>query len=71
VAKMKLNLDDYLHSVGAKFPRADDRYRTAAGLAKQQQIRDKLLPQLERQHAEFHQPDFQPNRAWWGSRVED
>ncbi len=71
VALMKRNLDQYLSSVSAKFPQPDPRYTAAGALAKQQQIRDKLLPQLERQHARFLQPDFQPNASWWGSRVED
>lgn len=71
VALMKRNLDAYLNSVSAKFPQPDPRYTAAGGLAKQQQIRNKLLPQLERQHARFLQPDFQPNANWWGSRVED
>src|SRR5690606_5139102 len=71
VAIMKRDLDQYLSSVSAKFPQPDPRYTAAGALAKQQQIRDKLLPQLERQHARFLDADFQPNAAWWGSRVED
>ncbi len=71
VGIMKRDLDQYLSSVSAKFPQADPRYTAAGALAKQQQIRDKLLPQLERQHARFLDVDFQPNASWWGSRVED
>ncbi len=70
VAKMRLKLSEFLDLVGAKFPEPDPRYTAAGALAKRTRIREKLLPQLERQHAGFLQPDFRPNPTWWGSRVE-
>jgi len=67
VAQMKLALEQYLNSVSAKFPTPDSRFTAEAALAKQARIREKLLPQLEMQHAGFLKPDFKPNNDWWGS----
>lgn len=71
VAKMKLSLDEYLDSVSARFPQGDPRYSRQGALAKETQIREKLLPQLQQQHADFLRPDFEPNASWWGSQVAD
>ncbi|TVQ02267.1 MAG: sulfatase [Planctomycetaceae bacterium] len=68
VLRMRTELLRFLESVGARFPEPDDRFTEAGALAKRQQIRDKLWPQLERQHARFLEPDFEPNPTWWGSR---
>ena len=32
-------------------------------------IKSKRLPQLEKQHANFLDPAFQPNPTWWGSKT--
>jgi arylsulfatase A-like enzyme len=68
VTRMRGGLLRYLNSVNARFPQSDPRYTAAAGLAKQTQIRDKLWPQLETQHARFLQPEFEPDPTWWESR---
>lgn len=64
---MKAKLEEFLNSVGAKFPSPDDRFTDAAATAKLKRFREKVLPQLETQHADFLKPDFQPNKDWWGS----
>jgi len=64
---MKAKLEEFLNSVGAKFPSPDDRFTDAAATAKLKRFREKVLPQLETQHANFLKPDFQPNKDWWGS----
>jgi arylsulfatase A-like enzyme len=61
-------LRDWLESVGAKFPQPDPRYDPSQTEAKFQRIQTELIPRLERQHAEFLNPDWQPNPSWWGSR---
>lgn len=66
-ALMKTKLAEYLKSVGAKFPTPDDRFTQAGAKAKQNRIREKMLPQLELQHANFLAPGFEPNKDWWGS----
>jgi len=67
VATMKRELLEYLQSVRAKFPQPDPRFSPEGDLAKRRQIREKLLPNLEREHAGFLKPDFKPNEDWWGS----
>jgi arylsulfatase A-like enzyme len=66
-SQMKAKLKEFLESVGAKFPSPDDRFTEAAATAKLNRFREKVLPQLETQHANFLKPDFQPNKDWWGS----
>ncbi|HBJ37771.1 MAG TPA: sulfatase, partial [Planctomycetaceae bacterium] len=48
---MKAKLEEFLNSVGAKFPSPDDRFTDAAATAKLKRFREKVLPQLETQHA--------------------
>lgn len=67
VGRMRLNLQEFLDSVGAKFPQPDPRFSETRALAKQRRIREQLLPRLEQQHAEFLSSDFHPNPTWWGS----
>jgi len=67
VSLMKSKLEEYLKSVSAKFPMTDERFTEASAVAKQKRIREKVLPQLETQHANFLKPDFEPNQDWWGS----
>jgi hypothetical protein len=64
---MKAKLEEFLNSVGAKFASPDDRFTEAAAAAKLKRFREKVLPQLETQHANFLKPDFRPNQDWWGS----
>lgn len=63
-------LEDWLVSVGAKFPSPDPRYDPARTEAKFDRIQTNLLQQLERTHAEMLQPDWEPNANWWGSTVD-
>lgn len=70
VARMKHALDKRLSHLQVKFPQPDPRFTEEAARAKQRQIREQLLPRLERQHAEFLKEDFEPGPNWWGSKVE-
>lgn len=62
-------LDAWLMETGAHIPKPDSRFD--AGKRKQQDaaIRNKRLPALEKQHANFLKPNFKPNANWWGSKV--
>jgi arylsulfatase A-like enzyme len=70
VERMRLQLKEFLHQVGAKFPESDPRFDEEKAKEKQRQIREELLPDLERRHADFLKPDFRPHPRWWGSLVE-
>ena len=69
-AAMAKQLEDWLLSVGAKFPSPDPRYDPAQTEAKFDRIQTKLLQQLEESHAEMLTPDWQPNPNWWGSTID-
>ncbi len=62
-----LQLQAWLKSTGAKIPQPNPEYQNVwAGQHRNAAI--KLKIQLEKQHAEFLQPDWQPNPTWWKSQ---
>ncbi len=66
-AQMAEQLDEWLRSVGAKFPQPDPSYSPARTEAKFQRIQTSGKDRLEKQHAEMLRPDWQPGPDWWGS----
>lgn len=64
-------LSDYLHHVGAKFPKPDPAYRAALEQVYLREVEEKRLPQLEEQRLRFLSKDFDPGNSWWGSDVEN
>lgn len=67
---MAEQLEQWLNSVGAKFPQPDPRYDPARTEAKFQRIQTQLLQQLEKSHAAMLDPNWKPNPTWWGSTVD-
>ncbi len=64
---LRRELDAWLQETDAKIPQPDPRFDP---VKKQQQLhsrRTALKERLEKQHARFLEPDFQPNPSWWGS----
>ena len=70
-ADLHRELLDFLAAAGARIPARDPRFDLAKHEAAQQEIRNKRLPRLEKQHARFLDADWSPNADWWGSRVAD
>lgn len=68
---MKEQLIRYLAEVGARIPARDPRFDPARAEQTRIQMREKRLPALERQHAQFLDPNYSPNETWWDSRVRD
>jgi arylsulfatase A-like enzyme len=64
---LRAELDAWLRETGARIPKPDSRFDPARRKQQDAAIRDRSLPQLERQHARFLDPDFKPNEDWWGS----
>ena len=63
-------LQVWLKQTGAKLPHPYAGYdRTSA--AKAQELALKLKAQLEKQHAGFLNPNWQPDPTWWKSLVPD
>ncbi|MDX1681909.1 MAG: sulfatase, partial [Phycisphaeraceae bacterium] len=69
VQTLRAALDDWLEDVGAKFPEPDPEFDSQARAARMRRIEEELMPKLERQHAAYLDPDWEPNDDWWGSQV--
>ena len=69
--EMWAQLKEWLESVDAKYPQPDPRYDPAKTQAKFQRIQTELKARLEKSHAAMLDPDWQPNKNWWGSMVSE
>ncbi|MEM9825330.1 MAG: sulfatase [Planctomycetota bacterium] len=67
---MAADLRSWLESVNAKIPEADPRYDPAKYEKANERRQTAGLQRLEKQHAQFLSPNFQPNPTWWGARPE-
>jgi arylsulfatase A-like enzyme len=67
--RMRIQLDNWLQSVSAKFPQADPRYDPEKTEAKFRRIQTELKQRLEETHAAMLDPDWKPNPTWWGSMI--
>lgn len=67
VATLGEALESWLTKVEAAIPQPDPRFDQAKHDARQQQIRERLKPRLERQHARMLDADYSPGPDWWGS----
>jgi len=67
VSTMRAKLDKWLKETGAIIPQPDPRFN--AEKKKQQLQRKKTagMQGLEKRHAAYLKPDWQPNKTWWGS----
>ena len=60
-------LQAWLKSTGAKFPQSNPDYKPAWA-EQQRQATLKQKDKLEKQHAEFLNPNWQPDPTWWKSQ---
>jgi arylsulfatase A-like enzyme len=66
---LRKTLDQWLEDTGATFPAPDPEYdseKHAAYLRRQEHV---VMPRLEAEHAQYLDPDWQPDADWWGSQV--
>ena len=68
-AELCQRLDRWLAETGVKFPIPDPEYDPEKEKARLHELEFELMPKLEAQHAEYLDPDWQPNEDWWGSQV--
>lgn len=68
VGKMHDELIGYLAQVGARIPARDPRFDEQRAERQAKEMREKRLPALEAQHANFLDPSFVPNQTWWDSQ---
>ncbi|NQT92885.1 MAG: DUF4976 domain-containing protein, partial [Lentisphaerae bacterium] len=66
---LRERLDRWLADVNARFPVADPEYDPGKRKAYLQKLEHEMMPKLESEHAEYLDPDWQPNEDWWGSQV--
>ncbi|MDX9881769.1 MAG: sulfatase [Prolixibacteraceae bacterium] len=59
----------YLNEVGARYPEKDPGYSAEMERKHLEDVRNNMLPKLERQRMEFLSKDFDPGNNWWGSKV--
>ena len=67
VKKLSVKLTTHLIEVGAKIPKPDPRFNAEKKVQQFKILHTKKKTQLEKQHANFLKPGFQPNKTWWGS----
>ncbi|CAN5441065.1 hypothetical protein BH23VER1_BH23VER1_22130 [soil metagenome] len=65
---LRTKLDAWLADTGAKIPEQDPRFDAAKKEEQQREIRETLKPKLEAQAANYLDPNWQPNKTWWGSK---
>ena len=68
-AEMRTRLDRWLQESGAKLPVPDPEHDPAKEQARMDEIRDEMMPRLEKEHAEYLDADWEPNPDWWGSQI--
>lgn len=66
VTDLRGRLLTWLEETGAKRPVTNPNFDHAAYLREKIETREKILPRLEAQAANFLNPDYSPN-GWWGS----
>jgi len=67
--ELRRRLDRWLAEVDAKFPVPDPQYDPAKQRARLHELEHDLMPRLEAEHAEYLNPNWQPDDDWWGSQV--
>ena len=62
-------LQNWLTSVNAKYPKADAQFDAEKRKKYEENMRTVRLKNLENERANMLQPNFSPNKDWWGSKV--
>ncbi|MBT3274799.1 MAG: sulfatase [Spirochaetales bacterium] len=68
-SELRSRLDTWLADVEAKFPTPDPQYDPAKENALLHSREHEWMPELEANHAEYLDPNWQPNDDWWGSQI--
>jgi arylsulfatase A-like enzyme len=67
VSALRKRLDAWLVETGARIPLPDARFDAAKKEKQMQQMREKKLPDLEKQAKDYLAPSWKPDADWWGS----
>lgn len=71
VATLFATLQQLQEETGAIIPKKDPRFDAEKKKVQLERWQTERKAALERQHARFLDPNFQPNKTWWGSVPED
>ena len=66
---LRCRLGRWLNEVDARLPIPDPEYDAEKEKTRLHNLEHELMLKLETQHAEYLDPDWQPNEDWWGSQV--
>ena len=69
VASLRALLDAHLTEVKAKIPQPDPRFDAVKKKKQLRETHSKGKARLETRHAGYLDPDYKPNKDWWGSKV--
>ena len=69
VNELHKELFNFLDEVDAKFPKKDPEYKVELEEQHLDNVRENMLPRLERQRLELLSEDFDPGNNWWGSET--
>ena len=67
-AALRAKIDRFLKETGARLPRPNPNYDADQAKRDEEAMRVKGLAAREKQHAGYLDPNFKPNKDWWGSR---
>ncbi len=68
VQRLLARLNAHLKDVNAELPVPNPNFDRAADEKSRQQIRERMLPNLEKTHAGYLKEGYRPNPTWWGSQ---
>lgn len=67
--KMDKKLINWLNSVNAEYAEPDPLFNEDSLRMKLESYKNKTLPRLEKQRRQMLDPDWKPNKDWWGSQI--
>jgi arylsulfatase A-like enzyme len=67
--KLGKRLTEWLEQTGATFPVPDPEHDPEKEQTYLDKIVNEWMPSLEKEHADYLDPSWQPNEDWWGSRI--
>ena len=68
--EMKKRLSSWLEETKATFPVPDPQFNSVKRNLRWENMKSSRKISLEKQHARFLDPNYQPNKNWWGSLVD-
>ena len=68
--QMRKKLNTWIKQTNAQFPKPDPQFDSVKRDARWKNIKSSGKQGLEKRHASFLEPNYKPNKDWWGSSVD-